>query len=81
MASAEQLKAIRACVTSATRDAPSALPVFKVLLTELADIDAELEMLSQSAAEPARVAMIQKRVNGLQACLYEGISHTTANIH
>ena len=80
MATAEQLQAIRACVTSATRDAPSALPVFQVLLTELADIDAELDLLLQSA-ESRLVAIIQKRVNGLQACLYEGITHSAANIH
>lgn len=80
MATAEQLQAIRACVTSATRDAPSALSVFQVLLIELANIDAELELLSQSP-EAARVAMIQKWVNGLQACLYEGITHSTASVH
>jgi hypothetical protein len=77
MATAEQLKAIRACVTSATRDAPTALPVFQVLLTELAIIEEELNALSASL----QVDGVLQLVNGLQACLYEGITHPTANIH
>ena len=83
MATPEQLFAIRKCVTSATRDAPSALSVFQVLLAELAIVEAELEALIAINLAPSRdqLANLLKLVNELQACFYEGITDPAAKIH
>lgn len=84
MATTEQLTALRKCVSRVSREAPQTKIVFQVLLAELATMESQLELLAaaQNLDECVRTIVgLLELVNGLQACVYEGITDPAAMVH